>query len=66
MPQLPQTNPDFFYQGLIDCSVYNSFIYHYAVYYAIVNKGQLFALSPVLVNKIDTYTGSQWNPTQLL
>ena len=57
LPQLLQTISDFFYQGVIDCSVYNSgFYYFYAVYYAIVNKGQFFALSPLLVNQIDTYT----------
>ena len=35
-------------------------------YYVIVNNGQFFALSPLLVNQIDTYTDSQGTPTQLL
>ena len=35
-------------------------------YYAIVNKGQFFPISPLLVNQIETYTDSEWTPTQLL
>ena len=35
-------------------SLYFLAFYYYAVYYAIVNRGQFFALSPLLVNQIDT------------
>ena len=66
LPQLPQ-KLKFFYQGLTDCSVYNSLNFIIVqVYHAIVHKGQFFSLSPLLVNQIDTYTESQWTPTQLL
>ena len=57
-----------FYQGLKDFSVYNfmDVIIVMQFYYVIVNNGQFFALSPLLVNQIDTYTDSQGTPTQLL
>ena len=54
------TNSFRFYQGFIDCSVYNSLDFIIMqLYYAIVNIGQFFALSPLLVNQIDTYTDNK-------
>ena len=58
------TNSFRFYQGFIDCSVDNSLDFIIMQFcYAIVNKGQFFALSTLLVNQIDTHTDNKWIPT---